>query len=322
MAVRSRSKARALARNGMLSSNAASRVRRTIPRTDWCQPAACFTRPARPPRPPRRPWPPRDAPRAPRDAAAAHRAPAAAAPFWPWTRPPGPRAPSQRDRPAHRLFPRRASSGHRACATPYAGCSTRLPARTGIPPPRPPRARPETHRTRSPRRRRRLHARSFARLEVVRRVGGHRPRPRVGLQRRFDVAVHRRPRAGHAQLLEQERERLLQVGADRLAHLRGQIPQPALERSHRLLAALIDELLLRVPLLPLVLALLLHPLVDLGAQVGGEPGMVEHDGLEVGREVDLDRLTRREIPERVGRQRGRAVLHRAAESVFGPRVAR
>src|SRR2546430_17119460 len=46
--VRSRSKESALARKGMLSSKAASNVRRTTPVTDRCQPPSCLTRAARP----------------------------------------------------------------------------------------------------------------------------------------------------------------------------------------------------------------------------------------------------------------------------------
>ena len=50
--------------------------------------------------------------------------------------------------------------------------------------------------------------------------------------------------------------------------------------------------------------------------------MVEHDRLEVGREVDLDRLASGKGPERLGRQRGGAMLHRAAQAVLLPRVPR
>src|SRR5205809_7543246 len=319
MAVNRRSNARALARNGMLSSYAASSVRRTTPRTDWCQPAAWLTRPARPPRPPRPRCcpPPPAAPRAPRGAAAAPRALAAAALSWRWTPPPGPRGPPPPARPAHWPFRRRASSSPRIYGTLCAACSCRPRARTGTrPPPRPParRGRPRTTR--------RLRARSFARLEVVRRVSRYRARRRVGLQRRFHKPIHRRARTGDAQLLEQERERLLQVGPDRPAHVFGKIPHAPLERPHCFLAALVDELLLVVALLPLVLALGRVPRIDLRAQVGRQPGVVEDDGLEIRGEVDLDRLARREVPERLRRQRGGAVLHRAAETVLRPRLLR
>src|SRR6266496_2838659 len=319
MAVNRRSNAKALARNGMLSSYAASSVRRTTPRTDWCQPAAWLTRPARPPRPPRPRCFPPAAPRAPRGAAAAPRAPAAAAPSWRRTPPPGPRGPPPPARPAHRPFRPRASSGPRICATLYTKYSYRPRARTGSRrPPRPPARRGTPRTSPCPP----LRARSFARLEVVRRVGRHRPRRRVGLQRRLDVPVHRRARARDAQLLEQKRERLLQVCPDPLAHVFGEIPHPPLERPHRLLAALVDELLLGGALLQLVLALGLDPRVDLGAQVGRQPGVVEDDGLEIGGEMDLDRLARREAPERLRRQGGGAVLHRAAQPVLRPRLLR
>src|SRR6266516_2399279 len=264
MAVNRRSNARALARNGMLSSYAASSVRRTTPRTDWCQPAAWLTRPARPPRPPRPRCCPPAAPRAPRGAAAAPRAPAAAAPSWRRTPPPGPRGPPPPARPARRPSRRRASSGPQTCATLCAGCSCRPRARTGSRPrPRPPARRGNRRTSPCPP----LRARSFARLEVVRGVGRDGPRRRVGLQRRLDVPVHRRARARDAQLLEQEGERFLEVSPDRLAHVFGEIPHPPLERPYRFLAALVDELLLGVALLPLVLALGLDPRIDLGAQV-------------------------------------------------------
>src|SRR2546426_6795990 len=138
------------------------------------------------------------------------------------------------------------------------------------------------------------------------------------LRRWPHVAVHDSARVGHAQLLEQERERPLEVGADRAAHVFGKIPQLPLERSDRLLAALVDELLLGIALLPLVLALGLHPLVELGPQTGGEPRVVEYEVLEVRREMNLDRFAGREVPERFRRARGAPVLPRTAQP--GPRA--
>src|SRR5437870_11873888 len=70
------------------------------------------------------------------------------------------------------------------------------------------------------------------------------------------------------ELLEQEREGPLEIGRDRAADVGGQIPHAPLEGPDRLLAALVVELLLGVPLLPLVLALRFHPLLELAPQVG------------------------------------------------------
>jgi len=94
----------------------------------------------------------------------------------------------------------------------------------------------------------------------------------------------------------------------------------ALEGTDCLLAALVVELLLGVPLLPLVLALRLHPVLKLAPQIGRQLWVVEHDVLEIGREVDLDRLALGEVAERVGRQRRSPMLHRAAQTVLAPRV--
>src|SRR2546429_6350536 len=76
--------------------------------------------------------------------------------------------------------------------------------------------------------------------------------------------------ARDTELLEQEREVFLEVGRDRAADVGGHIPNAPLEPPDRLLAALVVELLLGVPLLPLVLALRLHPLLEF-ATPGGRP---------------------------------------------------
>src|SRR2546426_1980029 len=260
--VRSRSKESALARKGMLSSKAASNVRRTTPVTDRCQPPSCLTRAARPPP---RPSPRRGAPLRWRAGGGARRARGASSPPAQRTRPRRPRAPHP---PAHPAVRPCRPPGHAApAACPPDDDASRCPprARTGTRsrPPRPSRA--GTHRTpRRPRSPRRSHARSFARLHVVRRRDRDRPRCGMRCERRRHVAVHDGARLGHAQLLEQERERPLEVGADRAAHVFGKIPQSLLERSDRLLAALVDELLLRITFLPLVLTLGLHPPVELG----------------------------------------------------------
>src|SRR5438067_8814996 len=305
MSVSRRSKESALARNGMLSSKAASSERRTTPTTDRCQPPSGLTRPARPP-PGRR--------GAPRGGGASPSPPSgdARAPPGP-TAPLGPRALS---RPARRIPPRyrwRGRAIRAACGT--ASCGSLPPrGRTGTRAPPRSRRRTGTPQTRS-------RARSFARLQVVRSGHRHRAGPRMGLERRLDPAVDRAARVGDAQLLEQEGERVLEVPRDRRPHVRWEVPQAPLERPDRLLAALVDELLLGVALLPFVLALGPNPLVDLVAHIGRQLRVVEDDVLEVGREVDLDRLARREVPECLGREGRGAVLHRAAQPIPRARFA-
>src|SRR5438067_2518934 len=142
------------------------------------------------------------------------------------------------------------------------------------------------------------------------------------LERGPDEPIGGTARPFDLELLEQERERLLQIRADRRADLRRQIPELPLEWADRLLATLIDELLFGVTLLPFVLALDLGPLVDLVAQVGRQLGVIEHDRLKVRREVDFDGFALGEISERVGRQRRRAVLYRPAQPVLGAGVVR
>src|SRR5436853_138322 len=181
MMVSSRSNDSALARKGMLSSKAASNVRRATPVTDRCQPRSAFTRRVRPP--PRRPPP--------------------------WRRGGG-------------------ASPRSAAARSQRGRWAPHPAR---------------------------------------------------LQRRLDVAVGQRARVGDAELPEQEGERLLEVGGDRGADVRRQVPQAPFERADGFLAALVVELLLGVSFLPLVLAFPLHPLLELAPQLGGQLGVVEHDAL-------------------------------------------
>ena len=137
---------------------------------------------------------------------------------------------------------------------------------------------------------------------------------------RLDIAIGRRAGAFHAQLLEEKGERLLEIGADRGADLGRQIPEPALERPDRFLAALVDELLFGVALLPLVFGFRFHPGVHLPAEVGRQCRMVEHDRLEIRGEVNLDRFARGELRERVRRQRRRAMLHRAAQTILHARI--
>src|SRR6266567_4664581 len=264
MMVSSRSNDSALARKGMLSSKAASKVRRATPVTDRCQPRSAFTRRVRPP------------PRGP--------------PPWP-----------------------RGRATRAACGTAWCGTPRRARARTGSRAPLPDPGPAGTARTPRP-------ARSLAGLQIIRRRYRYRTWLRVRLQRRLDEAVGDRACARDPELLEQEREVLLEVGRDRAADVGGQIPHAPLERPDRFLAALVVELLLGVPLLPLVLALRFHPLLELAPQVGRQLRVVEHDVLEIGRQVDLDRLALGEVAERVGRQRRGAVLHRTAQAVLTARV--
>src|SRR3989449_2447436 len=291
--VRSRSKESALARKGMLSSKAASNVRRTPPVTARSPPPSCLTRA---PRPPPRPSPRRGAPLRGRAGGAARRAPGASFPPAQRTPPRCPRAPHPPARPAVRPCRPRDHAAPVAC--PSDDDASRCPprARTGSRsrPPRPSRA--ETRRTPRrpgrPRSPRRSHARSFARLQVVRRRDRHRPRRGMRRERRPHMAVHDGARVGHAELLEQECERPLEVGADRAAHVFGKIPQSPLERSDRLLAALVDELLLGITFLPLVLTFGLHPPVELGPQIGGGGGAVADECLGVVAGENLDRFPR------------------------------
>src|SRR2546427_12922611 len=137
----------------------------------------------------------------------------------------------------------------------------------------------------------------------------------MGIERWFDVAVGRRARALHAELLEQERERFLEFGADFRPNSLWEIPEPLLEGTDCFLAALVDELLFGVTLLPLLFGFPLHPLVQLPTQIIGQGGMIHDDRLEIRRQVDLDRLALRELGEGFRRQRRSAVLTGAAQTV-------
>src|SRR5882762_48895 len=294
-------------------------VRRTTPVTVRCQPPSPFTRAARPP--PRTQGGPLGGPghggggRRRAGGATAHASRAPALPLHPRFRPPLPPPPA-RGRAPHRPCPRRAPSD---CADPWSLCGVCSPrlrsVRTRIPPLRRARSRTGTRQTHHS-------ARSFTRLRVIWRRHQRRPRRGVGIELRLDVLVRRRPRALHAQLLEQERERFLEIRPDRRANVGGKIPEPPLERSDRLLAALVDELFLGVAFLPLFLGFHLDPRVHFPPQTLRQGGMIHDDRLEIGGEVDLDGLTLRELRERFRRQRRRAVLDRAAESILLARVQR
>ena len=99
-------------------------------------------------------------------------------------------------------------------------------------------------------------------------------------------------------------------------------PHPPLERADRLLARLVDELLLGVLRLPLFGRVLANPGVHLGLQIGRELRVLVDHVLEIGREMDLAGAGARERVERLGRQRRRAVLHGAAEPVVLSRATR
>src|SRR5437870_7722301 len=142
MMVSSRSNDSALARKGMLSSNAASKVRRATPVTDRCQPRSAFTRRARPPLPQASHSCPRGDGASPRSAVARSRRER-------WAplllRPPLCRA----ARPARPPSRPRGRVIRAACATAWCGTPRPARARTGsrAPPPDPSPA--ETARTRS-----------------------------------------------------------------------------------------------------------------------------------------------------------------------------
>src|SRR6266540_2877566 len=209
MAVSRMSKERAPARKGMLSSYAASRVRRTTPVTVRCQPPSRFTRAARPP--PRLQGAPAVPARGgggrPRAAGAAARASRSPAPQpLPLLR--TPRPPLRLPSGVRALRPPCPQPAPSDCADLSSLCGASSPrlrsARTRTPQPRRARCRTGTRRT--------LHsARSFACLRVVRRRYQRRPRRGVGIDLRFHVFVRGCPRAFHAQLLEQKRERFLEI---------------------------------------------------------------------------------------------------------------
>src|SRR5690348_3008061 len=241
--VRSRSNDSALARKGMLSSKAASKVRRAMPVSDRCQPPppppSTLTRRARPPRrhllsdgavplaarrcPGAAAWPQRDAVRAPPVPwRAALRLPLppgfpaavrAHPPSLPRDRATRAAAATAGREPRHRA---RARTGSRV---PRRDSHPTGTVRTPSPPPPPPPSPPPLPRP----------ARSFTRLHVVGRCDRDRARLRVRLQRGLDVAIGDGARIGDTQLLEQEGKRLLQIGRDGGPHVRRHVPQAALE---------------------------------------------------------------------------------------------
>src|SRR6185503_21193922 len=108
---------------------------------------------------------------------------------------------------------------------------------------------------------------------------------------------------------------LLVVGTGEHAlHVGRQVPERPLEWAERLLARLVEELLVGVRRFPLVLRALTQPLVDLRAHIRGE--ILEQHVLKVRREVNLRGLALGEVVEGGVRQRRRAVLYGAGEAVF------
>src|ERR1035437_309590 len=157
---------------------------------------------------------------------------------------------------------------------------------------------------------------SLAGVRIIRR-GGHATctldgRWAMQRRRRHDPRDVR-GRAGRRELREQEFEFLVERPIERRGGFAAQGPQLFLERPERLLARLVDELLVRVARLPLVGGVRAQPGVHLFAQ-GGRNEVVEHV-LEARREMDFRRLDAREVVERpVGERRG-AVLHGAREVI-------
>src|SRR5574341_1257770 len=79
----------------------------------------------------------------------------------------------------------------------------------------------------------------------------------------------RTARGAHGQLPEQEAELLLERRSDRGASRRRQAPQLPLVHAERLLARLVEELLVRVARLALVGGRAAQALVDVGPARGG-----------------------------------------------------
>src|SRR4030095_4438572 len=130
------------------------------------------------------------------------------------------------------------------------------------------------------------------------------------------VLIGQLTRARGVQLLDQKFEFILQRLADLAADVRRQAPQLALARAERLLAGLVEELLVGVA--RLALARLGHAqlLVDLALERRGEGAAVEDHVLELGGEVDLARAGPGEAVKQLRRQRRGAVLNGAAKPVF------
>ena len=102
----------------------------------------------------------------------------------------------------------------------------------------------------------------------------------------------------------------------RISSLVGEVPELALERADRLLAAGVDELDVRLAFLALVLAVGEDPLLDRLVELGREGRVLEQGVLEAGGEVDLGAAGGRELVEHVVRQRAGAVLDRTREAVL------
>ncbi len=101
----------------------------------------------------------------------------------------------------------------------------------------------------------------------------------------------------------------------------GNAPHPPLERTDRLLPRLVEELLLGILRLPLLDGVLAQPRVHLGLQIGRELRVLVDHVLEVGREVNLAGADARERVEGLRRQRRRAVLDGAGQTVLVARDA-
>src|ERR1043166_4115722 len=139
--------------------------------------------------------------------------------------------------------------------------------------------------------------------------------------RRLHELRDRRGRVVDLQLLHQERKTLLERLPDRLARAVADAPHLLLERADRLLARLVNELLFGVLGLALLGRVRAHPLVHLRLEIGRKRRVLVHPVLEIRREVNLAGADARKRIERFGRQRRRAVLYRARQTVFLARKA-
>ena len=113
------------------------------------------------------------------------------------------------------------------------------------------------------------------------------------------MAADHRGRAVDLELPEQEREGLFQIGADGGADRLRQRPALLLERADRPLPRLVVELLGRVVSLLFSLGVLIEPGVGALAEAGRQRGMIEHQALKIGGEMNLGRLDPGEVPSQL-----------------------
>ena len=104
--------------------------------------------------------------------------------------------------------------------------------------------------------------------------------------------------------------------AARISSFVGEVPELALERTDRLLARRVHELLVGLAGLALVGCVAEAPRLDLAVERRGEGRMLVERVLEARREADLGRLDRREAVEQLVGKGRRAVLDRAGQAVL------